>query len=285
MLNYLLKLSKINQSHCDSSDYNRFFYLCEQFVKREGYKCKKIENEIINLYSETTNNLIKSNLIILLAYYDVDLIINFEDDDLLDSYLFFLSFRKRYLKEKERIVKLLYQSYWLKNLYLILKNDEFKEEIENFIDSDTQINDKLKLMTNINYFTNIDHFLKYLGDKNKYTCFLAYELIYLYKEKGNNLVIKELQVDDLINFLYFSFDFLEEKEEILCCVKENNLCRLKSILKKYLKCVKDLKIDKRVEGLKVFNKLDSGSELEVEEENFDYLFDSSSYKDMCDCIE
>lgn len=284
MLNYLLKINKINQNHCDSSDYNRFFCLCEEYIKREGYKNDDIKSILFPFYTSTQNMFIKDKLIRLLAYYDVSLTIDFKNDELLDSYLFFLSFGHRFMSYKNNIINLLYKPCWLKNLYLILKNKEFEENIEIFLDSKANINDKLKLMININYFRRIDEYLVYLGSKESFTCFLAYELIYLYK-RNNDLLLKNLTVDDPNNFLYYSFDFLDEKEDILFYITKNNLSKLKEILKKYLADVDDLEITDKIKKLKPYKEILCESESCYEEEDFIFLFDGSSVKDMCDCIE
>lgn len=284
MKKYFNKISTINQNHPDASDLGRFFSLCEEFLKQPENRTPETRNEILNLFNNSKNKTIKNQTILLLSYFPEEIQIDFSDEESLNSYLFFLSFNKRHLKYKNEIVDLLNKNIFADNLYLLLKNEEFSEEKKEFIHSEANIIDKFRLMIFTNYFCNMNLFSKFLGDKDAYVCFLAYEAFSLFLKK-NFFSFFDIEVENQNNFLFYSFELLKEKKEIKEKIQKNDLEKVKLLLKKYLKNVDKIEINDKIKRLKLFNKKEINFENKVEEEDFEYLFENNSYKAICDCIE
>ncbi|KCZ75362.1 hypothetical protein H311_03664 [Anncaliia algerae PRA109] len=283
MHEYLKKISKINTTHPDDSDIIRFFSKCEEYLIKQSNK-EEYKSDLFELL-KSDSVLLKSKGIILLSYFDAQINIDFTNEEYLESYLFYLSVNKRYLNYKEEIIKLLYNSCWINNLYNILKNNEFNEEKKKFIELHKNINDKLMLMRHTSYFYTIEYFVEHLGSDNSFTCFLAYELLHLYFLKTNNFNFTKVKVKNQNNFLFYSFDFLKEREEIFDKIKENDLFSIKLILSKYLTDVSNLEINNKIKRLMIHQKKQIVFTKEESDEDFDYLFDNSSKKEVCDCFE
>lgn len=215
------------------------------------------------------------------------------------------------------------RSFACKSLYELVRNRN--EYVRDFMSKeDAALSYKqLEFVVNCNVTYNLGYFVRFLGSRSKILAFKAFEAFNaVFQELESSLTdsgeldpsslpacisfnakqskprlyldIKpsSLVIEDPVNFLQFGFEFLEERARILALIEScktsvrDCIMSLNTILSTYTKTV--LTLDESGAGricLCCRKHVSTECEESGSIQNFDFLFQKRSLRDVCDCYE
>ncbi|KAM0675257.1 hypothetical protein GVAV_001082 [Gurleya vavrai] len=207
---------------------------------------------------------------------------------------------------KDKVMNCLYDKNYKSNgLNTALVSLNYETEIIDFLEiKDFDLIEKqIDVMIGTNNFQNLEYFIPLIGCKYKNICFYTSELINkLFVSNFKNefieciakkyLIFKKVfEVQSFENFIFYFYDFFEEKEILLKSIELNDNKKIFEILKKFIKCNKDVKIYFNKRQISILKNQTENNFFNIDSEDFSiqpcfkYLFTKKYYKAFMDCLE
>ncbi|WUR02252.1 uncharacterized protein VNE69_01191 [Vairimorpha necatrix] len=313
---WIYDFHKILINHKDMSDYERFFISYKKYIKEN-------KNEHFEISKVLISALYKFKKVFLLSM-TYRLIFSLEVDIKIDTEFLIKHFRCKKLRSclfpvfkminyelpEKKIVKMLYDvKYEDINFFKYISNK--KSLLENFLvlEDEKYIRKQLLVILHTKYYFNMNYYIKFLGDTNKHMGFLVYEILTFMILTNNdnmnilndniNIVNKDqvyiklnnkIEIKSIDNFLIYFLCFMKNKQEIYEMIKNNKIENIEKILKnEYL--ITDSKLG-NIKNIKLYstdikNNVNNFKNLIFEEidEDYEFLFSGSNYKNISDCVE
>lgn len=308
----LLKIYKIRENHHDVSDYDMFLESAAAFLEivkdhkifikplLKAFKHCKCENVISVLYH--LSSFLKLDKFFIsrktMRKHFKSTIIRHGMMKCLNAYnLDFFDYKIKKIIEKGGCFKFhdFFERIKLNEKFFgdILFNEDYKN-----------LHFQLDVIINCRFSYNLKYFFKFLGSNLKIVAFKTFEAFnIIFQEYETNADINKayitnyidfpcnIFIENPIHFLSFASVFLEEKEMIIKTLDSNiygdkELAFLQAILFKYVQC----DIELTIEDLSKINvcfrrKVETNVKNMGTVENFNFLFQKSTRKDICDCYE
>lgn len=320
MKKYLLKFYKIKQNVSDKSDYENICDAAIEYLK----KSKQTDTHFIVALVRSLKKF-KDPYLIALVYKILSAVgINSLASDLVPLNLLKLHFNKRAIRnsilsyinahnlqtlDDVIINKLVYhETFTSDELFIFITNH--KDCAKDFmLKTDSNLLYKqLGLIANCFLDHNIDCYLFALGSSSKLVAYKAYEAFSaLFIEKTKKSATKEafqenqilfetslligfkeqIIIESPYNFIRYGFNFLSDRDQIIKNLETKNYSKLSTVIEMYTGKEVDSTVfyDIDLSDLCYSVKLQKRDKTYSLETNFDYLFDSKSFKEITDCLE
>lgn len=321
-MKYLNRYADLLESHQDVADYERFYKHCLKCIKDK----KQDHGRIFRLLRESLRRFNSPHLIsmTLRLISNLDFQFDFTVEEL-RNYLKNESTRTPVLTILQKInnpdlnreaLSYLYDgTYESKEFFVFLSN--FEKDVTNFLNiKDSKfLRRQLLVMNYTRIFKNLDYFITYLGSNDRSICYLVYEsIILLIRDKfkneptkhpkplGDSSTIwisnnegqkirftKQIEVDNVSNFLIYFLPFLEQSESVYSAILEHKVDYIEKILSEYVIYKERLQICRHKHLYSTYCRLEDEDlnyfDFVDEDTNFDFLFEELAFKSHTDCVE
>jgi hypothetical protein len=310
MEQYLRKYCRINQRHMDVSDYENFYTCARAYVAQNPEKHKELARILLQAIKSFKNTVLVGISYRLLDELSCDVEI---DEDIvakhfrsrgLRNYIYPLISRQRWTMFDRKLMRLLHDPGYESIAFFRLLRSR-REWVVSFLEMESSIllRKQMMVMAHSRIFHNLGYFVRHFGSKDRSISFLCREVFVLFAaglgsssyecaafripggERTRIFLNSRLDVESEANFLINLVDLLPDRDDILESMGARDRDRVARLLSRYINVGDSFELpDDRwvrpVERRAVPEVLPI-----CRDENFDYLFDGRSYKDIADCIE